>query len=117
MRTLFLSAAVALLASCGSSSKSSTGPGVTVATVTVTAATASVAVAATDQLTAVAKDASGNVVTGQTVTWSSSSTANATVSASGLVTGVAAGPVVISAAAGGKSGAAQVQVSGVIRLP
>jgi len=85
---------------------------VPVASVTVTPASASVAVGATVQLTATPKDANGNPLTGRVITWSSSNTAIATVSGSGLVTGVAAGgPVTITATSEGRSGSAAVTVT------
>jgi len=121
MRRALLSLAALALAACGSGSNSSTGPaagGATVASVTVTGAATSVAIGGTVQFTAVAKDASGNVMSGQAFTWSSSSTPNATVAASGIATGVAAGPVTISAAtANAVKGSASLTVSGVIKLP
>ena len=82
-----------------------------VASVTVTPATASVQVGATVQLSAVLRDAAGNTLTGRTVTWSSSSSSTAAVSATGLVTGVAAGPATITAASEGKSGTSGVTVT------
>lgn len=86
---------------------------VPVASVTVTPATASIMVGATQQLAATTKDANGNVLTGRSISWSSSNTAIATVNASsGLVTGVAAGgPVTITATSEGKSGTASVSVT------
>ena len=69
-------------------------PFVPVTSVSVTPATASIAVAATRQLTASALPAEA----AQNVTWSSASPAVATVSASGLVTGVSVGSAVITAA-------------------
>ncbi|WP_049273175.1 phage tail tube protein [Pseudomonas putida] len=68
-------------------------PFVPVASVSVTPATASIAVAATRQLTASALPSGA----AQNVTWSSSAPSIAAVSASGLVTGVAAGSAVITA--------------------
>ncbi len=62
--------------------------------VSVTPATASIAVAATQQLSAL--DSNGTIVT-SAVTWSSSDPTKATVNASGLVTGVAAGSATITA--------------------
>jgi len=59
--------------------------------VSVSPATASVLVGATVQLAATTKDASGNTLTGRSITWSSGNTGIATVSASGLVTGISAG--------------------------
>jgi uncharacterized protein YjdB len=86
---------------------------VAVATVSVTPAPASVVVGQTVQLTATPRDASGNALTGHVVTWSSSNAAVATVSASGLVTGITAGSVTITATSEGKSGTASVTVTSV----
>ena len=66
---------------------------------------------ATVQLTATLRDAAGNVLTGRAVAWSSSNTSTATVSGTGLVTGVAAGPATITATSETKSGAAVVTVT------
>ena len=74
-----------------------------VATVTITPTSANVFVGGTRALTATTKDANGNVLTGRTVTWSSSNTSAATVSASGVVTGVAAGTATITATSEGKT--------------
>lgn len=82
-----------------------------VTTVTVTPPSASVAVGATTQLQATVKDAQGNPMGGQSVTWSTSSGATATVDANGLVTGVAAGQVTIMATSSGKSGTSSITVS------
>lgn len=84
----------------------------TVATVTVSPATASIDPSQTVQLAETLRSASGQLITGRTVTWSSSSPAVATVSASGLVTGVAAGVAVIMATCEGKSGTATISVNG-----
>ncbi|HXY20406.1 MAG TPA: Ig-like domain-containing protein, partial [Gemmatimonadales bacterium] len=87
-------------------------PGAPVATVTVAPATGSVQVGATLPLAATTLDAAGNVLTGRTVTWSSSNTALATVSSTGVVTGVAAGgPVTITATSEGQSGTAAITVT------
>src|SRR5213594_2118259 len=77
---------------------------VSVASVAVSPAAATVSAGATQQLSTVLKDASGNVLTGRTVTWASSNSALSTVSATGLVTGVAAGVVTITATSEGQSG-------------
>ena len=66
--------------------------------VTVTPDSASVTVAAAAQFGAVAKDANGNVIT-TSFTWSSSNTSVASVDASGVVTGIAAGSAQIRATA------------------
>src|SRR6266571_4834515 len=84
---------------------------VPVASVTVTPSSATILVGATVQLTATPKDSAGNPLSGTTVTWASSGTAVATVSASGLVTGKTAGSATMTATAGGKSGTAAVTVA------
>ena len=81
-----------------------------VASVTVTPATSSIAVNATQQLTATTRDASGNILTGRLVTWTSSSAA-AQVSSTGLVLGVAAGNATITATSEGQTGTASVTVT------
>ncbi|MFN8574367.1 MAG: Ig-like domain-containing protein [Gemmatimonadaceae bacterium] len=64
----------------------------------------------TSTLAAVAKDAQGNTIAGKSATWSSATTAVATVSASGVVTGVALGTSVISATVDGVVGTSTVTV-------
>ena len=83
---------------------------VPVASVTVSPAAASADVGSTVQLTATPKDANGAPLTGRTVTWGSSNTSVATVSASGLVTGAAVGTATITATSEGKSGTAAITV-------
>jgi uncharacterized protein YjdB len=82
-----------------------------VASVTVSPASASLTVGATTQLTATPKDANGTALSGRTVTWATSNAAVATVSASGLVTGVAAGSATITATSEGKSGTSAITVT------
>ena len=65
---------------------------------------------ATVQLSAVLVDEDGNAVPATTVTWSSSNAALATVSSTGVVTGVANGRVLITAASEGRTTVAVVQV-------
>src|SRR2546425_305861 len=84
---------------------------VPVASVTVTPASASMSVGGTLQLLAVPKDASGNVLSGRVVTWATTSAAVASVSGSGLVTGVAAGSATITATSEGKSGTTAITVT------
>jgi len=86
---------------------------VPVASVAVSPATANVFVGATTQLSAVTKDAAGSVLSGRVISWTSSNAAIATVSATGLVTGVAAGAATITATSEGKSGTASVTVANV----
>src|SRR5437867_2274924 len=84
---------------------------VPVASVTVSPASASVPVGPAVQLAATPKDASGNPLTGRTVTWASSNTSVGTVNASGLVTGVVAGSTTITATSEGQSGTSVVTVT------
>ncbi|MDH3458423.1 MAG: Ig-like domain-containing protein, partial [Gemmatimonadota bacterium] len=81
-----------------------------VASVSVTPSTASIFVSSTVQLTATLRDAAGNVLTGRPISWSSNNPGVATVNASGLATGVAAGSAAITATSEGQSGAGQVDV-------
>ncbi|HYW10072.1 MAG TPA: Ig-like domain-containing protein, partial [Longimicrobium sp.] len=62
-------------------------------------------------LNAVALDARGNTLTGRAVTWVSSNTAVAAVSASGAVTALAEGMVQLTATVDGVSGSARVRVA------
>lgn len=82
-----------------------------VTSVAVSPTSGSVDVGATLPLTATVKDAQGNVMTGQTITWSSDNTAVAAVNSSGLVSGVAAGSATVTAATSGKSGTASITVT------
>src|SRR5438094_582144 len=90
-----------------------TVPPVPVASVEVTPATASVQAGQTVQLTATPRDANGAPLSGRTVTWSSSTTAVATVSNGGLVSGVTPGSATITATSEGKSGTSSVTVTNV----
>ena len=84
-------------------------------TITVSPATAElVALDATVQLSAEVKDQDGQLMAGATVTWASSATAVATVSASGLVTAVANGTATIAATSEEASGSATVTVAQVV---
>src|SRR5207245_1164673 len=85
-------------------------PPAPVAQVSVTPASATLAVGGAQQLAATLTDSSANVLTGRTVTWASSNTAVATVSVTGLVTGVAAGAATITATSEGQSGVAAIAV-------
>ena len=96
---------LAFAVACGDSS----GPPA-VTSVEVSAPASDVAVGGTLQLTATARDAKGTVLTGRPVTWTSVSQTIATVSAAGLVTGVAAGSTAITATIGGKTGSKTINV-------
>ena len=60
------------------------------------------------------KDASGNVLAGRPVTWSTASQAVATVSAAGVVTGVAAGTTTVRATSGTAFDEAIVRVTSIV---
>lgn len=64
----------------------------------------------TIQLTATLLDENGGVITGMTVTWSSSNTNRATVDQTGLVRAIDDGNVTITASAGGKTGTTTIRV-------
>jgi trimeric autotransporter adhesin len=81
-----------------------------IASVTVQPSPASVQVGATVALTATVVDSSGAVVTGASITWSSSNLTVATVSPTGVVTGRSVGSATITATSGGKSGSANIAV-------
>ena len=109
--SLILSA-LALYACNGSGVTTPPPPPPTVAAVNVTPPAASVATGGTTQLTATPVDATGTPVSGQSVNWSSANAGIATVSNTGLVTGVApGGPVTITATIAGKSGSAAITVT------
>jgi uncharacterized protein YjdB len=96
-----------IIAACGGSSSE---PPPSVATVEVTPASASREVGETVQLSAAAKDAEGNILSGQPIAWSSSASNVASVSSSGLVTANALGTAVITAASGSRSGISTITV-------
>jgi len=73
--------------------------------------TATVEVGATTQLSATATDANGNVLDDRSISWFSSSPAVATVSSSGVVTGVSPGLVTVTATSEGVSGSASITVT------
>ena len=95
----------------GTLSLTVTAPATAPASVSVTAPTTRITVGQTVQATATALDAHGTALTGRTVTWSSSSPAIATVSASGLVTAVAGGTTAINAAVEGVVGTLAITAS------
>lgn len=79
-------------------------------TVSISPATVSLTRSETKQLTAVARDAMGNTLS-VPVTWTSTDPATATVSATGMVTGMGLGTATIRAVAGSVNGTATVTVS------
>ena len=84
---------------------------VPVANVVIVEEASDIVVGQNTQLTAEVRDASGGILTGRLVSWSSNRTSVATVSSSGLVTGNAAGTATITATSEGKMGTATINVS------
>lgn len=115
-RSIYVLLATTALAACGGGGEKSgptnllPGP-LPVASVTVTAEAAQLLPQATSQLSATTKDASGNTLTGRTITWTTSATAIATVSSSGLVTATGVGSAMITATGAGKSATSAIAVA------
>jgi uncharacterized protein YjdB len=82
-----------------------------VASVSVSHGSVSLEPGTTKQLTATPKDASGNALSGRTLTWASDNTAAATVSATGLVSAIAVGTATVTASCEGKSGVSNITVT------
>jgi hypothetical protein len=88
-----------------------------VAEVTVSPGADTLLAGRTRQLTATTRDASGNVLPGRAVAWTTGDAAVATVSGAGLVTAVSAGSATIRARSEGKEGTAAVTVKAFSPLP
>jgi len=87
----------------------------TVGSVVVSPATAALdALGVTQQLTATAKDASGNVIPGRSFTWKSDNPLVASVDPSGVVTAVGNGLTTITATTGGVAGTAALSVAQIV---
>ena len=84
---------------------------VPIASISLSQTSGGLAIGQTLQLTATPRDASSNALAGRTITWTSSNNAVATVTATGLVVGVASGQSTITAAAEGRSATALITVS------
>lgn len=110
-----------LFAACSGDSDSPSSPNggsggpAPVASVAIAPAGATVVKGRTTQLAATAKDAAGNVLTGRTITWTTSAAAVATVDANGLVTGVAVGTANIVATSEGKTAQAAITVAAAVK--
>ena len=92
-------------------------PPAPVASVTVSPSSASLQVGATQQLSAVTRDANNNVLTGRVITWSSANTSIAGVSASGLVTALVVGSVQVKATSEGVTGTSTITVTTTVPPP
>ena len=84
-----------------------------VASVTVTPSSAALSAGQGVQLQATTKDSAGNVLTGRTITWTTSNPAVASVTSSGYVTAMGAGTASIVATSEGKTGSASISVSAI----
>lgn len=84
---------------------------VPVAAVTVSPNTASLTTGETLALAATTVDAQGGALSGRVVTWASSNATIASVSSTGVVSGVAPGNATITATSEGRSGSAQIRVT------
>ena len=84
---------------------------IAVATVRLTPTSVSLVEGQSAQLTADARDASGQVLSGRAITWSSSAPAIATVSSSGQVIAIATGSATITATSEGKAATTAVSVA------
>ena len=100
-----------LLAAVTACKNDSLDPGGAAASVVITPSTATVAVGANAPLKAEVLDAAGAVIAGTKLVWATEDAAIATVSQSGVVTGVKVGSVQIAASAQGKSAIAQITVN------
>ena len=85
-------------------------PPIPVASVVVTPGTTSLNIGGSVTLSATLRDASGATLSGRTITWSSSATAVATVSSTGVVDAKAPGSATITATSEGKNGNATITV-------
>jgi plastocyanin len=105
-------AGIAWLSACGDGSSSVTPPpAAVVSRVDVSAAVTALTPQQAVQFSAVARTSSGTVVTSTQPTWTSTAPTIATVNASGIVTGVAAGSATIRATVGAVSGTLDVTVT------
>ena len=85
-------------------------PPIPVASVVVNPGTASLNIGGSVTLSATLRDANGATLSGRAITWSSSATAIATVSSTGVVNAIAPGSATITATSEGKSGSATITV-------
>jgi plastocyanin len=103
-----------LFSACGGGGTDVVEPPGPVTSVTVNSPSTTTTVGGSLQMSALAKDAKGVTVTGQTAAWISSNTSVATVnSSSGLVTGVALGTTTITGTVSGINGTKLITVANV----
>ena len=88
-------------------------PAIPVASVSVSPSAPSLQVGATVQLAAVTRDASGNVLSGRAISWTSTNTAIASVNSNGLVSAVSAGAASVIASSEGQTATSSVTVTAI----
>ena len=110
-RGLATLALAALLVSCGDGGPAGPPPGVPSSLSVVPASVTLTAVGQARQLQAEVRDAYGDVVTGLSVTWTTSRPGTVAVDGSGLITAIAAGTATVTATSGTLSARAQVTVA------
>lgn len=107
-RVLLCFGSLGLLSACSGSTEPKVVP---ISTITISAPVSTIQATKTIKLTAQAKDASGNILSGRSVVWNSSSNAVATVASDGTLAGIAAGSAVITATSEGVSAALTITVT------
>lgn len=109
MRQLLLLGSLILMTACGGGNSTTTP--VAVASVSLNETTATLNPQQSVRLVATTLDASGDVLSGRTVTWTSSALAVATVNTTGTVTAVALGTATITASSEGHTASATITVA------
>src|SRR6478735_3968409 len=112
-----LPTAACLAIACGGDGGDVQAPPTAVATVIVQAPESTLAAGQAVQLSATARDVQGNPVAGQTFTWATANASIATVSETGLVTGVDAGQTEITALSDTTRGGLMITVTADTALP
>ena len=110
MKSSPLLAVLALLAACNGGGKDSFSPSAPVASITLSTAAVTLNVGQSVTLTATTLDASGAALTGRAITWTTSNSGVASVTGSGVVTGVSTGNADIIATSESRSAIAKVSV-------
>jgi alpha-tubulin suppressor-like RCC1 family protein len=95
----------------GKSGSATVSVAIPVASVTVSPGELTLLVGESQQLTAITRDEAGNPLDGRSITWTTTEPTVATVSATGIVTGVGTGSATVTATSEGKSASATVSVA------
>jgi uncharacterized protein (TIGR02145 family) len=103
-------AALGFLAACGGGDGGTPPSPRAVASVDVTPNSATISPAQSVQLSAIARDAGGNALSGKVLAWSATPASVGTISGTGSVTAIAPGVLTVAATADGVRGEAQVTV-------